>query len=29
MDINFKIENQIGVFSQRSTGWSKELNLVN
>ena len=29
MDINYKIEDQIGVLSQRSTGWSKELNLVN
>lgn len=29
MDINFKIEEQIGLLSQRDSGWTKELNLVN
>lgn len=29
MEISFNIEEQIGIISQRDTGWSKELNLVN
>lgn len=29
MNISFEIEDKIGVLSQRNTGWSKELNLVN
>ena len=29
MDINYIVETPLGVLSQRSTGWSKELNIVN
>ena len=29
MDINYKIEDRIGIISQRETGWLKELNIVN
>ena len=29
MDINYKIEDKIGIISQRETGWLKELNIVN